>query len=106
MKKYKIKKGDTVIVRAGKCKGETGKVRQVLKDSDRVIIEGVNKVTRQIKPTAQQQGGTVKKEAGIHISNVALWNAEEGRAFKVGYKKNEDNKKVRFDRKSGAIIDK
>ena len=106
MKKYKIKKGDTVIVRAGKNKGQTGKVRQVLKDSDRVIIEGVNKVTRQIKPNAQQQGGTMKKEAGIHISNISLWNAEEGRAFKVGYKKNEDGNKVRFDRKSGAIIDK
>jgi len=54
MKKCKIKKGDTVVVRAGKCKGETGKVLKVLKDTERVVIEGVNKVTRQVKPTAQQ----------------------------------------------------
>ena len=105
MKKCKIKKGDTVVVRAGKCKGETGKVLKVLKDSDRVVIEGINKVTRQIKPTAQQQGGTIKKEAGLHISNVALWNAEEKRAFKVGYKTNEEGKRVRFDRSTGTIID-
>jgi large subunit ribosomal protein L24 len=105
MKKFKIKKGDTVVVRAGKSKGSTGRVLQILKDSDRVLIEGVNKVTRQIKPTAQQQGGTVQKEAAIHISNVALWNSEESRSVKVGYKTNEEGNKVRFDRKSGAIID-
>lgn len=105
MKKCKIKKGDTVVVRAGKCKGETGKVLKVLKDTDRVVIEGVNKVTRQVKPTAQQQGGTMKKEAAIHISNVALWNAEEKRAFKVGVKTNDDGKRVRFDRSTGNIID-
>jgi large subunit ribosomal protein L24 len=62
-------------------------------------------VTRQIKPSATQNGGTIKKEAGVHISNVALYNAEEKRAFKVGYKKNEEGKKVRFDRTTGSIID-
>tara|TARA_B100000683_G_scaffold240146_1_gene247142 strand:- start:220 stop:537 length:318 start_codon:yes stop_codon:yes gene_type:complete len=105
MKKCKIKKGDTVIVRAGKSKGQTGRVLRILKDSDRVVIEGVNKVTRQIKPSATQNGGTIKKEAGVHISNVALYNAEEKRAFKVGYKKNDEGKKVRFDRTTGSIID-
>jgi large subunit ribosomal protein L24 len=105
MKKCKIKKGDTVVVRAGKSKGQTGRVLRILKDSDRVLIEGVNKVTRQIKPSAQQQGGTIKKEAGVHISNVALYNSEEKRAFKVGYKKNDEGKKVRFDRTTGTIID-
>ena len=105
-KKFKIKKGDTVVVRAGKSKGETGRVLNILKGTDRVIIEGVNKVTRQIKPNAQQQGGTIKKEAAVHISNVALWNEEEKRSFKVGYKQDESGKKVRFDRTSGTIIDK
>ena len=105
MKKCKIKKGDTVVVRAGKSKGATGRVLKVLKDSDRVIIEGVNKVTRQVKPSAQQQGGTMQKEAALHISNIAMWNAEEKRAFKVGYKTNEEGKKVRFDRSTGTIID-
>jgi large subunit ribosomal protein L24 len=106
MKKFKIKKGDTVVVRAGKSKGSTGRVLNIQKGSNRVIIEGVNKVTRQVKPTAQQQGGTVQKEAGVHISNVALWNEEEKRSFKVGYKQNETGQKVRFDRTSGSIIDK
>ena len=105
MKKFKIKKGDTVIVQAGKSKGQTGRVLKILKDSDRVLIEGVNKVTRQIKPSAQQQGGTIKKEAAVHISNVALYNSEEKRSFKIGYKKNEEGNKVRFDRTSGTIID-
>lgn len=105
MNKCKIKKGDTVIVRAGKSKGQTGRVLKILKESDRVLIEGVNKVTRQIKPSAVQNGGTIKKEAGVHISNVALYNAEEKRAFKVGYKRNDEGKKVRFDRKTGSIID-
>ena len=101
MKKFKIKKGDTVVVRAGKSKGETGRVLNILKGTDRVIIEGVNKVTRLIKPNAQQQGGTIKKEAA-----VALRNEEEKRSFKVGYKQDESGKKVRFDRTSGTIIDK
>lgn len=105
MKKFKIKKGDTVVVKTGKSKGQTGRVLNILKGSDRLIIEGVNKVTRQVKPTAQQQGGTVKKEAGVHISNVALWNTEEKRSFKVGYKLNDTGVKVRFDRTSGAILD-
>ena len=109
MKKFKIRKDDLVVVLAGKHKKTkqnvvTGRVRQVLKDSDRVIIENVNLVTRQVKPSATSQGGTVRKEASIHISNVALWDKDEQRPIKVGWRV-EDGKKVRFDKKTGNSID-
>ena len=71
MKKFHIKKGDTVYVNAGNDKGKTGKVLEVLRDKDRVIVEGVNMVSKHTKPNTQNpQGGIVKQEAGIHISNV------------------------------------
>lgn len=108
MKKFKIKRDDLVIVTAGKHKGKTGKVLQVLREKDRVIVEKINLVTRHIKPRGDQPGGTVEKEASLHISNVALYNAEEGRAVKIGWKFIEDgdsSRKVRFDKKTGAIID-
>ena len=109
MKKYKIRKDDLVVVLAGKHKKKkdqlvTGRVRQVLRDTDRVIIENVNLVQRQVKPSATAQGGTVRKEASIHISNVALWNKDEQRPIKVGWKL-EEGKKVRFDKKTGKVID-
>ena len=78
----------------------------MLRDSDRVVVEGLNMVTRQVKPTAERQGGTIKKEASIHISNVALWNADEQRPYKVGWKVLEDGRKVRFDKKTDTVIDK
>ena len=73
MKKFNIKKGDTVYVNAGNDKGKTGKVLEVLRDKDRVIVEGVNMVSKHTKPNPKNpQGGIVKQEAGIHISNVNL----------------------------------
>mgnify|MGYP002673315606 CR=1 FL=1 len=73
MKKFHVKKGDTVFVNAGNDKGKTGKVLEVITDKDRVVVEGVNMVSRHTKPSAQApQGGIIKKEAGIHISNVQL----------------------------------
>jgi large subunit ribosomal protein L24 len=108
MKKFKIKRDDVVIVTAGKNKGMTGKVLQVLRERERVLVEKVNLVTRHIKPRGDQPGGTVEKEASLHISNVALYNTEEGRAMKVGWKVVEDgdaSRKVRFDKKTGTIID-
>jgi large subunit ribosomal protein L24 len=86
----------------------TGKVLQVLRERERVLVEKVNLVTRHIKPRGDQPGGTVEKEASLHISNVALYNTEEGRAMKVGWKVVEDgdaSRKVRFDKKTGTIID-
>jgi large subunit ribosomal protein L24 len=91
MKKFKIKSGDTVKVIAGDHKGSEGKVLQILKDKDRVLVEGVNLVSKHTKPSAQSpQGGIVKKEASLHISNVLL--VEDGVAVRVGFKVDGDTK--------------
>ncbi len=108
MKKLKIKKGDTVYVNAGNDKGKTGKVLTVLKDEDRVIVEGVNLVSKHTKPNSKQpQGGIIKQEAGIHISNVNLLDPGSTAAkpvpTRVGYKF-VDGKKVRVAKKSGQEI--
>ena len=103
MKKFHIKKGDVVYVNAGNDKGKTGKVLEVLRDKDRVIVEGVNMVSKHTKPNSQNpQGGIVKQEAGIHISNVQLMDSS-AKPVKVGYK-TVDGKKVRYAKKSGEEI--
>ena len=104
MQKFKIMSGDTVVVTTGKHKGKTGKVLKVLRDKNRVLVEKINVVKRQVKPTADRAGGTVEKEASLHISNVALWNEEEKRSIKVGWKKDEEGNKVRFDKKTNAVL--
>ena len=102
MSKLKIKSGDTVQVIAGDHKGSEGKVLQIIKDKNRAIVEGVNMVSKHTKPSATSpQGGIVKKEASLHISNVAL--LEDGKAVKVGYRV-EGDKKVRFSKKSDKAI--
>jgi large subunit ribosomal protein L24 len=91
MKKFKIKTGDTVKVIAGDHKGSEGKVLQIIKEKDRVLVEGVNLVSKHTKPSAQSpQGGIVKKEASLHISNLML--VEDGVAVRVGYKVDGDTK--------------
>ena len=91
MKKFKIKSGDTVRVIAGDHKGSEGKILQIIKDKDRAIVEGVNMVSKHTKPSAQSpQGGIVKKEASLHISNVML--VEDGVAVRVGYNVDGDTK--------------
>ena len=91
MKMFKIKSGDTVRVIAGDHKGSEGKVLQIVKDKDRVLVEGVNLVSKHTKPSAQSpQGGIVKKEASLHISNVLL--VEDGVAVRVGFKVDGDTK--------------
>ncbi len=103
MKKFHIKKGDTVYINAGNDKGKTGKVLQVLRDKDRVIVEGVNMVSKHTKPNPQHpQGGIVKQEASIHISNVQLMDAS-GKPVKVGYRM-EGDKKVRYAKTTGEEI--
>ncbi len=103
MKKFQIKKGDTVYVNAGNDKGKTGKVLEVLREKDRVIVEGVNMVSKHTKPNSKQpQGGIVKQEAAIHISNVQLMDAT-GKPVKVGHKI-VDGKKVRVARTTGEEI--
>ena len=104
MKKFHIKKGDTVFVNAGNDKGKTGKVLEVLRAKDRVVVEGINMVSKHTKPNAQQpQGGIVKKEAGIHISNVQLIDPKSGAPTRVAIKV-VDGKKVRVAKKSGEEI--
>ena len=109
MKKFHIKKGDTVYVNAGNDKGKTGKVLKVLVKDERAIVEGINIVSKSAKPSAKNpQGGIIKQEAGIHISNVQLLDPKKSTADKpvptrVGYKF-VDGKKVRYAKKSGEEI--
>lgn len=103
-KKLKIKKGDNVIVIAGKDKGKTGEVLSVVRDTDRVVVSGVNMVKRHKAADRQGAAGIVSKEAGLHISNVALVDPKDGKATRVGYKELEDGKKVRVARRSGETI--
>ena len=98
MKKFKIKSGDTVKVIAGDHKGSEGKVLRILKEKDRVVVEGVNMISKHTKPSAANpQGGIVKQEAPLHISNVAL--VENGEAVRVGYKV-EGDAKTRISKKT------
>jgi len=102
-KKMKIKKGDEVIVIAGKDKGKKGAVLSVLRENDRVVVAGVNMIKRHTRPDRAGAGGIVSKEASLHISNVALLDPKEGKATRVGYKIDGD-KKVRISRRSGETI--
>jgi len=102
--KFKIKKGDRVIVTTGSDKGKVGTVLKVLSKTSSLLVEGVKIVKRHMKPTQNSAGGIIEKEAKIHISNVALLNSKDNTATKVGYKILEDGSKVRFAKKSGENI--
>jgi large subunit ribosomal protein L24 len=103
MSKLHIKKGDTVYVNTGVDKGKTGRVLEVLVKEQRAIVEGVNMVSKSTKPNAKSpQGGIIKKEAAIHISN--LNPAEGGKPVRVGRKLNAEGKLVRISKKSGGEI--
>ncbi len=105
MTKLKIKKNDTVVVLTGEDKGKTGKVLKVLVDKQRAIVEGVNMVNKSAKPSAKNpQGGFVKQEASIHISNISLIDPKSGKPTRVAMKVNEEGKKVRIAKKSGEEI--
>ncbi len=102
MTKLKIKTGDTVKVIAGDHKGEQGKVVKVFIEENRAIVEGVNMVSKHTKPSADNpQGGIVKKEASLHVSNLMLLS--NGETTRVGYK-TEGDKKVRFAKKSNEVL--
>lgn len=101
----KIKKGDKVVVLTGKDRGVKGEVLKVLTEENRVIVQGVNMVTRHRKPSQISGGGIEKKEASIHVSNVALLDPKSGERTRVGYKVLKDGKKVRVARKSGETIE-
>lgn len=103
MTKLKIKTGDTVRINAGDHKGTEGKVQLIIRDKNKAIVEGANMVSKHEKPSASNpQGGIVKKEAPIHISNLSLIN-KKGDSTRVGYRM-EDGKKVRFSKKSNEVI--
>ncbi len=104
-KKFKLKKGDDVVVVSGRDKGKSGSILRVLREDDRVLVDGVNMVKRHTRPSQTQPGGIVAKEAPIHISNVALADPKDGSATRVGYKFLEDGRKVRFAKQSGEVID-
>ncbi len=104
MIKLKIKSGDTVKVIAGDHKGSEGKVLKVDREKNKAIIEGINMVSKHTKPSAKNpQGGIVKKEAPIHISNIALIDPKSKKATRVGIKV-EGDKKVRFSKKSNQVL--
>jgi large subunit ribosomal protein L24 len=100
----KIKKGDKVVVLSGKDKGKTGEVVRSLPKDNKVVVSGVNVVTRHVKPTqAAPQGGKVTKEAPLHVSNVAIADPKSGAATRVRFEE-RDGKKVRVAVKSGELI--
>lgn len=105
MTKLYIKKGDNVYVLAGEDRGKTGRVLSVQANKYRAIVEGVNFVTKATKPTAKHpQGGLVKMEAPVHLSNLALVDPKTGKPTRVGYRKNDEGKSVRYSKKSGQEI--
>jgi large subunit ribosomal protein L24 len=104
-KKLHIKKGDTVMVVTGESKGQKGRVLEVDRDKDRAIIEGLNLISKHTKPNAKApQGGIVKKEAPIHISNLMLIDPASGKPTRIGRRLNKKNKLVRYSKKSGEEI--
>ena len=104
MASLKIKKGDSVIVLTGRDKGKRGEVIEVRPKDDRVLVRGVNMVSRHQRQTPAQQGGIIRKEAAIHISNVALADPKDGKPTRVGFKTIKEGK-VRVARRSGEQID-
>ena len=105
IKKFKIKKGDTVVVLTGKDKGKSGEVLEVIREDSRVRVSGVNVVKRHTRQTQTSQGGIVESEAPIHISNVALFNAATQKKDRIGYKLLDDGTKVRVFKSSGEVVD-
>jgi large subunit ribosomal protein L24 len=106
MRKFKIKKGDKVIVVSGRDRGKQGEVLRVLRAEERLIVQGVNLVKRHQRPGPAHPGGIITKEAPIHISNVAHVDPASSKPTRVGYKFLDDGRKVRFAKRSGEILDR
>lgn len=105
MSKLHIKKGDTVYVLSGEDKGKQGRVLSVQVTKQRAIVEGVNVVTKSTKPSAKYpQGGLIKMEAPIHISNLSLLDPKSGKPTRIGFRKDEKGVTVRYSKKSGEEI--
>ncbi len=103
--KFKVRKGDKVVVLAGRDKGKQGEILRMLPKEGRAIVQGVNVVKRHTRPTASQVGGIVEKEAAIQISNLAHVDPKDGKPTRVGLKFLNDGRKVRYAKRSGEVID-
>ncbi len=104
----RIKKGDKVVVIAGRDKGRTGEIIEMRRDDGRVLVRGVNMVKRHQRQTQAQEGGIISKEAPVHISNIALADPKDGKPTRVGFKlvgKGDDRKMVRVAKRSGVEVD-
>lgn len=102
----KLHVGDTVQIIAGSDKGKTGEVIQILRKEEKILVEGINMVTKHIKPSqADPEGGIITREAPVHVSNVTFYDSKAKEAVKVGYTL-EDGKKVRVNKKTGKALDK
>ncbi|MFN0041894.1 MAG: 50S ribosomal protein L24 [Alphaproteobacteria bacterium] len=104
--KMKIRKGDTVIVIAGKDKGKRGAVLRAIPADRRVVVQGVNVVKRHTKPSAATPGGIVEREASVHVSNVAIADPKTDKPTRVGIKRLEDGTRTRIAKRSGEVIDR
>ena len=101
----KVKKGDKVVVISGRDKGRSGEVVRVLPREDRALVRGINVVKRHQKQTMKEEGGIVRKELPIHLSNIALADPKDGKPTRVGFKILDAGRKVRFAKRSGDLID-
>ena len=103
--KFKIKKGDKVVVLAGRDKGKSGEVLSVLRTQSRVLVQGVNMMKRHTRPTAGQPGGIIEKEAPLALSKVAIWNPGAKKGDRIGIKTLTDGKRVRFFKSNGEMLE-
>ena len=101
----KIRKGDKVIVLSGRDKGKAGEVVKLVSKEKRAFVQGINVVKRHTKPSQTNPGGIVDKELPIHLSNLAIVDPKDDKPTRVGFKKLEDGRKVRFAKRSGEVID-
>ena len=103
--KLKIRKGDRVMVTTGRDKGKTGEVLKILTKNGRALVQGVNMVKRHTRPTQASAGGIIEKEATIHISNLTHIDPKDDKPTRIGYRTLEGDRKVRFAKRSGEVID-
>jgi large subunit ribosomal protein L24 len=105
MVKLKIRRGDKVVVLAGRDKGKHGEVVKAFPTENKVVVRGVNMVRKHQKQSPTQQGGIIAKEAPIHVSNLAIEDPKDGAPTRIGYRILDDGRKVRFAKRSGEVID-
>ena len=103
--KFKIKRGDRVVVMAGRDKGKKGEVIRVLRQDRRAVVSGVNMMKRHTRPSTGNPGGIVQREAPLHLSNLAIQDPKDGQPTRVGFRFLDDGRKVRYAKRSGEVID-